>query len=84
MARFSQFGQKNDNKVSEKDLQCKFNEYKDMNSQDLHTTLLSEVAKQKNAGNFDYASLKNMVDSLSGVLPADDYRKVVSLLESLK
>ena len=83
MAKFSQFGQRHD-KVSEKDLHDKFNEYKDMNKQDLHSTLLSEVAKQKNAGNFDYTSLKNMVDSLSGVLPADDYKKVLSLLESLK
>lgn len=83
MAKFSQFHQEKKN-VSEKELKEKFNEYKDMNSADLHSTLLCEVAKQKSVGSFDYDSLRSMVDSLAGVLPAGDYEKVVKLLESLK
>ena len=84
MAKFSQYHQNNKTKITEKDIRERFNEYKDMNSDDLHSTLLGEVAKQKSAGNFDYASLRSMVDSLSGVLPTSDYEKVVKLLESLK
>lgn len=84
MAKFSQFHQNDKANLTEKDIKDKFNEYKDMNSDELHSTLLSEVAKQKNAGNFDYGSLRNMVDSLSGVLPKSDYERVVKLLESLK
>ena len=84
MAKFSQFNQNNKSTISEKDIKSKFDEYKDMNSQDLHSALLGEVTKQKNAGSFDYNSLRTMVDSLSGVLPTSDYEKVVKLLESLK
>ena len=84
MAKFSQYHQNEKTNLTEKDIKAKFDEYKDMNSEDLHSTLLGEVAKQKNAGNFDYASLRSMVDSLSGLLPTSDYEKVVKLLESLK
>ena len=83
MAKFSQFG-KSESKVTQQDIKNKFDQYKDMSSADLHSALFEQVGKQKQSGNFDYDSLKSMVQSLSGVLPEEDYQRVMSLLESLK
>ena len=55
-----------------------------MSKQQLNQTLLSEVAKQKANGTFDYSQLESMVNSLQGVLPAKDYENIRSMLESLK
>ncbi|MBQ8444100.1 MAG: hypothetical protein IJX25_01960 [Clostridia bacterium] len=85
MAKFSQFKSSTPNgNVSEEQIRDKYNEYKDMSKQQLNQTLLSEVAKQKANGTFDYSQLESMVNSLQGVLPAKDYENIRSMLESLK
>lgn len=45
------------------------NRYKNMSSDELASTLISEVAKQKNNGTFDKNKLLNMLDSIKDVLP---------------
>ena len=85
MARFSQFtSSSKQEKVSSETIQERFDSYKNMSKQQLNDALLSEVAKQKQSGNFDYQQLKNMVDALQGVISQKDYQNVVELLESLK
>ncbi|MBQ8909337.1 MAG: hypothetical protein IJY90_03530 [Clostridia bacterium] len=85
MAKFSQFKSEGQNQsVSEEQIRNKYDTYKNMSKQQLNQTLLSEVAKQKQSGNFDYNKLESMVNSLQGILPEQDYQNVRSLLESLK
>ncbi len=89
MARLSQFqgrvGQTNTQKqASEKDIKEKFDQYKDMSQAELNNTLFEEVARQKQAGTFDYDGLSRMVDSLKGALPPQDYENIKRLLESLR
>lgn len=82
MAKFSQFTGKTQSR--EEQIKDKFDQYKDMSHDQLQSTLLGEVAKQKANGNFDYDGLKSMVNSLQGVLPERDYQNILALLESLK
>ena len=94
MAKLSQFsnstGKKNErayneqDKVSQTDIQDKFNTYKDMSKEELNNQLLKEVARQKSEGSFDYNSLERMVDSLQGSISANEYNNIKRLLESLK
>ena len=86
MAKLSQFdfNGKDKENVSEKDIRRKFDEYKDMNKQQLNSQLFSEVARQKAAGTFDYDKLAEMVEGLRGSLPEQDYNNIKRILESLK
>ena len=62
----------------------KYDEYKNMNQDELNQALFSEVAKQKANGNFNYSELEKMVNSLQGMLPANDFENVRNLLNKLK
>ena len=84
MGRLSDFQSSKEEKVSEKDLREKFDEYKDMNKDQLSKQLFSEVAKQKAEGKFDFQQLSSMVENLKGMLPEQDYQNIKRILESLR
>ena len=86
MARLSEFdfNKNKKNTVTEKELRDKFDEYKDMNKEQLNSQLFSEVARQKSQGTFDYDKLSSMVESLRGALPEQDYNNIKRILESLR
>ena len=84
MGRLSDFQSSKEEKVSEKDLREKFDEYKDMNKDQLSKQLFSEVAKQKAEGKFDFQQLSSMVENLKGMLPEKDYQNIKRILESLR
>ena len=86
MGKLSDFENKNDKKqdVSEKDLRQKYDEYKDMNNQELSNELMKEVDRQKLAGTFDYEKLEGIVDGLRGSLPEENYRNIKRILEGLR
>lgn len=88
MGRLSDFEINNKNnqskKVSEQDLRDKFDYYKNMNQQQLNSELFSEVARQKANGTFDFNKLSQMVESLRGSLPEQDYNNIKRILESLR
>ncbi len=85
MSKLSQFSNLPQNeKEAKEELNEKFNLYKDMNKQQLNEQLMQEVARQKQAGSFDFATLSNMVESLKSVLPETDYQNVKRILESLR
>ena len=50
----------------------------------LNKELFKEVAKQKQAGTFDYARLEGMLESLRGSLTEENYQNMKRILESLK
>lgn len=78
----SQDGKKEN--LTEKDVMDKYNMYKDMSSDQLNSELFKEVAKQKQAGTFDYNKLENMLESLKGSLSNENYQNMKRILESLK
>lgn len=86
MGKLSDFENKNDKKqdVSEKDLRQKYDEYKDMNNQELSNELMKEVGRQKLAGTFDYEKLEGIVDGLRESLPEENYRNIKRILEGLR
>ena len=85
MAKFSQFtSHSGEQKIDEKQIRDKYDEYKNMNQDELNQALFSEVAKQKANGNFNYSELEKMVNSLQGMLPANDFENVRNLLNKLK
>lgn len=70
--------------VTEKDVMDRYNMYKDMSSSQLNGELFKEVARQKQAGTFDYARLEGMLESLRGSLTEENYQNMKRILESLK
>lgn len=86
MAKFSQFQNNNrgNEHASQDEIRNKYDQYKDMSSTQLNQELLSEVARQKANGQFDYQALENMVNSLQGVLPWQDFQNIRRILETLK
>lgn len=88
MAKLSEFefnnNRQKEEKVTEQDLREKFDEYKDMSKDQLNSQLFSEVARQKAQGTFDYNKLSDMVESLRGALPEQDYNNIKRILESLR
>ena len=88
MARLSEFDfnskKNNEKRVTEEDIREKFYAYKDMSKQELNSQLFSEVARQKANGTFDYNKLTQMVESLKGSLPEQDYNNIKRILESLR
>ena len=89
MGKLSDFNNKSfsngkNERVTEENLQKKYDYYKNMNSADLNSELLKEVGKQKMAGTFDYQKLESMVESLKGSLPEENYNNIKKILEGLK
>ena len=88
MSKLSDFKNSNKEKlksnVSQAEIQDKFNQYKDMSKEQLNNQLLSEVAKQKMQGTFDYENLERMVNSLQGSLSNQEFENIKRLLGSLK
>ena len=70
--------------ITEKDVMDKYNQYKDMSSSQLNNELFKEVAKQKQAGTFDYARLEGMLESLRGSLTEENYQNMKRILETLR
>lgn len=84
MGKLSSFEFNKDEKVSEKDLKEKFDQYSGMNKQQLNQQLFEEVARQKKEGKFDFAALSGMVENLKGMVSQQDYENIKRILESLK
>lgn len=88
MAKLSEFEFNNkDNKnenVKEDDIKERFDKYKNMSKEELNSQLLSEVARQKAVGSFDYNALSKMVENLRGTLPEQDFNNIKRILESLR
>ncbi len=87
MSKLSQYkredGERN-GEDAQKELQNKYNTYKNMSKEQLNVQLMQEVARQKSSGSFDYEALSSMVETLKGALPEKDYQNVKRILESLK
>ena len=74
-----------DNKnVTEKEIIDKYNEYKDMSSEQLNHELFKEVTRQKQNGTFDYKKLESMLEGLKGSLSEENYQNMKRILEGLK
>ena len=70
--------------ITEKDLMDKYNQYKELDSNQIRDELFNEVARQKANGVFDYNKLENSLDSIKGVIGEDNYQNMKKILESLK
>ena len=70
--------------VTEKDIMDKYNQYKDLSSDQLSQELFKEVARQKANGTFDYQRLESMLDSIKGSLSDENYQNMKRILESLR
>ncbi len=88
MSRLSEFQPKNENRQSgksqEEEIRQKYNQFSGMNQSQLNAELYKEVARQKSAGTFDYASLSSMVEGMRGSLPESDYQNIKRILETLR
>ena len=85
MAKLSNFSSNNSQKnVNEKSLQDAYNKYKDLSQSELFSTLMSEVAKQKENGTFDYNALENMVNSMQNAMPKENFDNIKRILNRLK
>ena len=70
--------------VTEKDIMDKYNQYKDLSSDQLSQELFKEVARQKANGTFDYQRLESMLDSIKGSLSDENYQNMKRILETLR
>ncbi len=70
--------------VSEKEIMDKYNQYKDLSSEQLNQELFKEVARQKANGSFSYDRLEGMLEGLRGSLGEENYQNMKRILESLK
>ena len=70
--------------ITDKDIVYKYNQYKDLSSDQLSQELFREVSKQKANGTFNYNQLENMLESLKGSLSEENYQNMRRILESLK
>ena len=90
MGKLSDFNQgqteNRENKTSptEEDIMAKYNQYKDLSSDQLSQELFRETSRQKQNGTFNFSQLSSMVDSLKGSLPDEQYQNMKRLLDSLK
>ena len=90
MARLSEFSnqsndkKKNSEKVTQENLQETYNKYKNYSQSELFSTLMEQVEKQKRDGTFDYSQLENMINSLQGSLPQENFENIKRILERLK
>ena len=74
----------NQENVNEQDIRAQYDTYTNMAQTQPNRELLSEVARQKAQGKFDYQKLSSMVDSLQGMLSQQDFNNIKRILESLK
>ena len=70
--------------VTEKDIMDKYNQYKDLSSDQLSQELFKEVSRQKANGIFDYQRLESMLDSIKGSLSDENYQNMKRILETLR
>lgn len=70
--------------ATEQDLMNLYNKYKDMDAGSLNSTLLSEVARQKSNGTFDYQKLESMLEGMKDALGETNYQNMKRILENLK
>lgn len=74
----------NDDKAKEEYLKQKYNQLKDKNPNELMDDLFDEVARQKNAGSFDFESLLSSVEAMAPFLSAEQYANIQNLLKKIK
>lgn len=77
-------GEKKQSNITEQDILNKYNEYKDLPSEQLNQELFKEVSRQKMNGTFDYQKLKSMLEGLRGSLSEENYQNMLKILESLQ
>lgn len=65
-------------------IQERYEHYKDFSQDQLLSELYRQIELQKSRGEFDYNSLKNSVELMSGYLNQEQKQKLLTLLESLK
>ena len=70
--------------VTEKNIMDKYNQYKDLSSDQLSQELFKEVSRQKTNGTFDYQRLESMLDSIKGSLSDENYQNMKRILETLR
>lgn len=69
------------NKINmQDDLEKQVEHYKTMNENELRGELFKQVAKQKSEGKFDMNALREMVESVRGVVGEESYQNICSLL----
>lgn len=86
MTKLSEFKSDNRQKrqVTEQDLQHTYEKYKDKSQSELFESLMQQVNLQKANGTFDYGALEQMVNSLQGSLPKENFENIKRILERLK
>ncbi len=86
MTKLSEFKFDNRQKkaVTEQDLQQTYEKYKDKSQNELFESLMQQVNLQKANGTFDYAALEQMVNSLQGSLPKENFENIKRIMERLK
>lgn len=86
MTKLSEFKSNEPHKkaITEQDLQQTYEKYKDKSQSELFETLMQQVNAQKANGTFDYFALQEMVDSLQGSLPRENFENIKRILERLK
>ena len=84
MGKLSDYQNKGQEGVSEKDIRAKYDEYKNMDQNQLSNELMKEVGRQKMAGTFDFERLESMVEGLKGSLPEENYHNIKRILDGLK
>lgn len=86
MTKLSEFKSDNRQKrqVTEQDLQQTYEKYKDKSQSELFESLMQQVNLQKANGTFDYGTLEQMVNSLQGSFPKENFENIKRILERLK
>lgn len=81
MAKISNYkGETGDKQPIREELERKIKQYKSMNEGQLKNELFKQVAQQKKEGKFDINSLKNMAQSIRGVVGEESYKNICALL----
>ena len=71
-------------KVDEKYIRNKVNEYSTMSESELKSKLFSEVKKSKQNGTFSYKDLSTKLDSVKSYLTPEQLQKLETLLEKIR
>lgn len=81
MAKLSNFKNENEIKGASRDeLEKKVEEYKSMNESELKSELFRQVAQQKREGKFNINALREMAQSVRGVVGEESYKNICALL----
>jgi len=70
--------------VDNDDIMKKYNELKDLPSDQLSKMLLEEVARQKREGVFNYEELNSMVESMRAMMPSETYENMKRILGTFR